>query len=216
MDKLLIKVCGMRDDKNIDSLMQLKPDFIGLIFYEKSPRYAGTTPTEAQARELQGTRKVGVFVNQSQDFIVQTIKKYKLNAIQLHGSESPEFCKELKDNGIMVIKAFSIANAEDLKNINLYDNSVHLNLLDTKTVSIGGSGRKFDWTLLQNYSSKTPFLLSGGIDDTDIDEILAIENPLFAGIDLNSKFETEPAIKNIDKLERFFKKVRQYKYYDYE
>lgn len=216
MDKLLIKVCGMRDDKNIDSLIKLEPDFIGLIFYEKSLRYVGSTPTEIQAKELQGVKKVGVFVNQSQDFIVQTIKRFKLDAIQLHGSESPEFCKELKNNGIMVIKAFSIANAEDLKIVASYDNSVHMNLLDTKTVLMGGSGRKFDWTLLQDYSSKTPFLLSGGIDDTDIDAILAIDNPLFAGIDLNSKFETEPAVKNIDKLERFFKKVRQYKYYDYE
>lgn len=205
---MLIKVCGMREAANIEEVKQLKPDFMGLIFYPKSSRFVGEEPTEAQATGFAPAKKVGVFVNNTTEYIMEKVEKFHLDMVQLHGNESPEQCKELTGKGIEVIKAFSIMTVEDIKKVSLYDGCTKYNLIDTKTPKVGGSGNKFDWSILDHYPSTTPFLLSGGLDEGDEEAIKALENPALVGVDLNSKFETAPALKDAKKLERFFRKLR--------
>ena len=196
-----VKICGLRD--NFEEVLALKPDFVGLIFYPKSPRYVGESQNDALKRKLTSTtKKVGVFVNADYETIVRTAGEYHLDAVQLHGGESPQLCEMLRrDFG--VIKAFSIATAEDLQRVEAYEGVVDYFLCDTKTVGYGGSGKKFDWQILQSAKINTPFLLSGGIslDDVSIIKNLKINN--FVGVDLNSKFETAPALKDIEKLSQF-------------
>lgn len=206
---MLIKVCGMREADNIAAVRNLKPNFMGLIFYPKSSRFVGEEPSEVQAQSFGDTKKVGVFVNESIDYIKNKIATFGLDMVQLHGSESPEMCKALTEQGIAVIKAFSITTAEDLNNVAAYDGYTKYNLLDTKTPKVGGSGMKFDWSILDQYKSSTPFLLSGGIDADDVAAIKALRHPSLAGVDLNSKFEIAPALKNADKLARFFEELRK-------
>lgn len=198
----------MRETANIAEVKALKPDFLGLIFYPKSSRFVGEEPTEAQAANLAPTKKVGVFVNNTEEYILEKIEKFHLDLVQLHGAETPELCKSLTEKGISVIKAFSITDAADLENVSQYDGYTTYNLLDTKTPKVGGSGMKFDWNILGHYTSKTPFLLSGGLDIDDVEAIKALQHPALAGVDLNSKFEVAPALKDAQKLEQFFKQLR--------
>ncbi len=196
-----VKICGLRD--NFEDVLALKPDFVGLIFYPKSPRYVGESQSDALKRKLTSTtKKVGVFVNADYETIVRTADEYHLDAVQLHGGESPQLCEMLRRD-FVVIKAFSIATAEDLQRVEAYEGVVDYFLFDTKTVGYGGSGKKFDWQILQSAKINTPFLLSGGIslDDVLIIKNLKINN--FVGVDLNSKFETAPALKDIEKLSQF-------------
>ena len=196
-----VKICGLRD--NFEEVLALKPDFVGLIFYPKSPRYVGESQNDALKRKLTSTtKKVGVFVNADYETIVRTAGEYHLDAMQLHGGESPQLCEMLRRD-FVVIKAFSIATAEDLQRVEAYEGVVDYFLFDTKTVGYGGSGKKFDWQILQSAKINTPFLLSGGIslDDVSVIKNLKINN--FVGVDLNSKFETAPALKDIEKLSQF-------------
>lgn len=206
---MLIKVCGMRDAANIAEVQALKPDFMGLIFYPKSSRYVGEEPTAEQLASWAPTKKVGVFVNNTAGFVLQTAARFHLDMAQLHGSETPELCKQLQDQGLPVIKAFSITTAEDLANVDNYNGCTTLNLLDTKTPKVGGSGQKFDWGILRHYTSATPFLLSGGIEAGDVATIKQMSHPALAGVDLNSKFETAPALKDTAKLAAFFADMRK-------
>ncbi|MCR5568303.1 MAG: phosphoribosylanthranilate isomerase [Paludibacteraceae bacterium] len=205
---MLIKVCGMREAGNIAEVKALQPDFIGLIFYPKSSRFVGEEPTEAQAASFEPAKKVGVFVNNTEEYILEKIGMFHLDMVQLHGLETPDFCKALTEKGIPVIKAFSITDANDLRNVELYKNCTKYNLLDTKTPKVGGSGIKFDWQILSRYTSETPFLLSGGLDLEDVEAIKKLKHPALAGVDLNSKFEIAPALKDAKKLESFFKQLR--------
>ena len=196
-----VKICGLRD--NFEEVLALKPDFVGLIFYPKSPRYVGENQNNALKRKLTSTtKKVGVFVNADYETIVRTADEYHLDAVQLHGGESPQLCEMLRRD-FVVIKAFSISTAEDLQRVEAYEGVVDYFLFDTKTVGYGGSGKKFDWQILQSAKINTPFLLSGGIslDDVSVIKNLKINN--FVGVDLNSKFETAPALKDIEKLSQF-------------
>lgn len=205
---MLIKVCGMREADNIAEVRALNPDFMGLIFYPKSSRFVGEEPTEAQAASFAPTKKVGVFVNNTEEYIMEKIEKFHLDLVQLHGSETPAFCKSLTEKGISVIKAFSITNAADLEHVGLYEGCTKYNLLDTKTPKVGGSGMKFDWNILNNYTSKTPFLLSGGLDADDAAAVKALKHPALIGVDLNSKFEIAPALKDATKLSQFITELR--------
>ena len=194
---MIIKVCGMKYPDNISDLSMLPIDFIGMIFYEKSPRYVSDLqPEEINTR---GKELVGVFVNASETEIMQMTNKYNLDLIQLHGSESPEFCKKLNET-MPVIKAFSIADASDFEQTKEYEGLWGYFLFDTKTPQYGGSGQKFDWQILKEYKGSMPFLLSGGISIDDVEAIKQIKHPRFEGIDLNSRFEIEPGLKDINKL----------------
>lgn len=192
---------------NISELANLLPDYIGFIFYEKSPRFVSDFP-QAVVPLPGNIKKTGVFVNQSTDKIEQIVRNYDLQAVQLHGNEIPEDCKILKDKGFEVIKAISIRERADILEAEKYDRFCDYLLFDTKTANYGGSGKKYDWNILSAYQGKTPFFLSGGIGMNDIDRILSFQHPGFYGIDLNSCFEIEPAVKNIDMLQKFLNLIR--------
>ena len=204
LKKMKIKICGLRD--NFDEVLALNPDFVGMIFYPKSPRYAGDCQDERLRRKLTDTKKVGVFVDADYQTIIRTAGEFHLDAVQLHGSESPQLCEFLQQD-FVVIKAFSIATTEDLAKLEAYEGVVDYFLFDTKTPGYGGSGQKFDWQILRSAQIKTPFLLSGGISLDDVPTIKSLSISNLVGVDLNSKFETAPAVKDIAKLSEFMNEI---------
>lgn len=198
-----IKVCGMKDPENINQLGLLPIDFMGLIFYPKSPRYAVNLDACKLSVLPDSVEKVGVFVNEDIQTIVSLINKYKLTHIQLHGVESPDFCIECRQQGVKVIKAFNVSEVSDLEIVKDYADSCDYFLFDTKTPQHGGSGLKFDWKILNEYHGTIPFFLSGGISESDIINIQNLSLPQLYALDLNSRFEIEPGMKDIQKLNNF-------------
>ena len=195
-----IKVCGMRDKENISGLLALKPDYIGFIFYDKSKRVVTDFP---QMEIPSSVKKVGVFVNETIQEIIEKVNKHALDFVQLHGNETSEYCEKLASKNIKIIKAFSVDENFDFSAIKSFEKCVSLFLFDTKGNNYGGNGVKFNWDLLQNYKGKIPFLLSGGINKNDADEIKKMKHLAFLGIDINSGFELEPGLKNIKEIKEF-------------
>ena len=190
-----LKICGMKYSENIQKVATLLPDYLGFIFYEKSPRFFnGKLPELSKS-----IQKVGVFVNASISDILQKIKEYNLQVVQLHGNESPEICEILKIINIPVIKVFSVDDSFDFEAIQPYENVCDYFLFDTKGKNPGGNGTTFNWQILKNYPSKKPFFLSGGIGLEEIEAIKKLNLPIYA-IDVNSKFETKPGVKNTQLL----------------
>jgi phosphoribosylanthranilate isomerase len=206
--KLKIKVCGMKSPENIQAVVKLKPNFLGFIFYPKSPRYAEPLDEDLMKTIPRSILKIGVFVNETEENILETVKKYHLQGVQLHGSESEELCYTLKSIGLLVFKAFPIAEAADFKTTENYEGACDFFLFDTKTPIHGGSGVKFDWSILSSYHGETRFLLSGGISVEDAANIKEIKHIKFSGIDLNSKFEDSPGMKNVELLTDFLKDLK--------
>ncbi len=204
-----IKVCGMRDRENARELIrELQPDWMGLIFYPKSPRFVPDEFAD-QLADLE-VKKVGVFVNEELDEILRKFGLFRLSAIQLHGKEAVETVRELKKKTDAEIwKVISVKNEIDWDSLQAYLPFVDKFLFDTATVEHGGSGRKFDWKALEGYPFDKGFLLSGGLDADSADELLALAEriPQFQGLDLNSKFEDEPGLKNIKTLKIFKEKL---------
>ena len=198
-----IKICGMKFPENIRAVAALKPDFMGFIFYPKSPRYAEPLDSAALSALPVSIKKIGVFVNENLENILTFVYKYKLDGVQLHGTELVEMSKELRKTGLMVIKAFPIAEAYNFRVTRPYEGVCDYFLFDTKTDAYGGSGVKFNWKMLDEYVGETLFLLSGGIAPDDAEAILKIIHPKFAGIDLNSKFEVKPGLKDVALLRNF-------------
>ena len=193
-----IKICGMKFPENIFEVGALLPDFIGFIFWEKSSRYFdGKIPMLPKS-----IKKVGVFVDESFEIAVSKIEKYNLNCIQLHGNESIEFCKKLKEIPIEIIKVFSIKDNFDFEILKEFESVCDYFLFDTKGELPGGNGTTFDWNLLKKYPSSKPFFLSGGIGIEEIKLLKEYKLPIY-GIDVNSKFETEPGLKNTELLKSF-------------
>jgi phosphoribosylanthranilate isomerase len=206
---MLIKVCGMRHAGNIAQLSLLCPDYMGFIFFGKSPRYAGEIlNADVLAAIPANIIKTGVFVNASLESVMETVSRFGLDAVQLHGNESPQMCGRVKAQGVKVLKAFHPKSSADFEATKAYEATCDYFLFDTPSVAHGGSGRKFDWTLLDDYTGAVPFFLSGGIDVQDLDEIKALSHPQLAGLDLNSRFEIVPALKNIPALRTFFEAVK--------
>lgn len=190
----------MRNSENISGLMTLKPDYIGFIFYAQSKRVVTDFP---QIEIPSSVKKVGVFVNENIEEIIEKAIQYKLDFVQLHGDETPDYCEKLALQNIKIIKAFSVDENFDFSTIKPFEKHVSLFLFDTKGKNYGGNGIKFNWDLLQNYKGKTPFLLSGGITKNDAGEIKKMKHPAFLGIDINSGFEIEPGLKNIIEIKEF-------------
>jgi phosphoribosylanthranilate isomerase len=233
---MIVKVCGMREPENIRDVAALGVDWIGFIFYPKSPRYvsqirsrAGIIPDysvfmkheELSSKELSSkemmrqVKRVGVFVDDMPQNIVTRAVNYELGIIQLHGSESVIMIDNLRSTlapsirkGIKFMKALSISTAEDILRYKEYEGHVDYFIFDTQTPLVGGSGNHFDWNMLDAYDGNTPFILSGGVGPDDAERVLSIRHPMFAGIDLNSQFETAPAVKNVDALKAFLAKIR--------
>lgn len=203
-----IKVCGIKFEDNARAIEALSPDLMGFIFYPKSTRYVGdVAPLKLFQNTNKSIKKVGVFVNEEPSFILEIVSKYGLDYVQLHGDESAEKCIELRKK-IPVIKAFGVNQNFGFSTLNTYRNAADIFLFDTKTDGYGGSGKKFSWDLLNQYTLDIPFLLSGGIDESDAEEIKALKLPQLLGVDLNSRFEISPGLKDIPKLNSFIEKIR--------
>jgi phosphoribosylanthranilate isomerase len=206
-----LKVCGMRDPENLKQIAALQPDYLGFIFYEGSKRYFEGTITPELLAELPATiKKVGVFVNEATETIVETARKYKLDIIQLHGHESPKQCQEIKDAGLGVIKAFSVDDRFVFENTLLYERSCDYFLFDTKGDAHGGNGIPFDWELMKNYMSPTPYFLSGGLNLENIKNLEKVRPKPFA-IDVNSGFELEPGLKDVEKVKELISFIKEKK-----
>lgn len=202
----LIKVCGMRETENIRALDALPGiDMMGFIFYPKSPRclyeLPGYLPTHA--------RRTGVFVNEEKETVLTVSDRFGLDYIQLHGNESPQYCRSLQASGLKLIKAFSIGRAQDFQHAAEYEGTCCYLLFDTKCEQFGGSGNQFDWSLLDGYDGQTPFLLSGGINLYSANALKAFHHPRLAGYDLNSRFERAPGEKDIERIACFLQNLKQ-------
>jgi phosphoribosylanthranilate isomerase len=198
-----IKVCGLKFPGNIEAVTALNPDYMGFIFYGKSPRFVDEMGADILSRIPVSIKKTAVFVNENIETVSELITKYDFDAVQLHGNETPAFCGKLKGN-IEVIKAFGVDENFDFGQLNEYDGLVDFFLFDAKTSIHGGSGNTFDWNILNEYKLNIPFFLSGGLSLENIDEIKKINHTQFYGVDLNSRFETAPGMKDIYKLEKAF------------
>lgn len=201
----------MRNPENVSRLLALKPDFVGFIFYHKSKRFVEDFP---QVSFPEAIKKVGVFVNESIEEVIRIVEKHKLDFVQLHGDETSEYCKNLSrveqsrevvsgSYKFKIIKAFSVDRNFDFSTTKEYENYCNYFLFDTKGANYGGNGVKFNWKILQKYKENVPFLLSGGISKKDIEEIKKIKHSAFEGVDINSGFEIEPALKNIEEIKKF-------------
>ncbi|HWR33852.1 MAG TPA: phosphoribosylanthranilate isomerase [Chitinophagaceae bacterium] len=201
-----IKVCGITEMKQLQQLDGLEIDFAGLIFYKDSPRYIGDKISKKELKKADlDTKKVGVFVNPKMIEVLDAIDEYGLDAVQLHGDESPEMCEDLCSE-VEVIKVFNIKdNKEDIdKMVADYDAVCDYYLFDKATdYSIGGTGQQFDWSILTKAKIEKPFFLSGGIGVEDVAKIKGFSHPDFFGVDINSLFEKEPGVKDMSKVLQF-------------
>lgn len=227
----------MRDGQNIRQVAALGVDWIGMIFWDKSPRnvtmvpsYAGIIPDRAPASPVPGDfpaggpKRVGVFVDEMAQNIITRVVNFQLDLVQLHGHETPTLIRNLRATldpdirpGVKFIKAISVGSRDDIATYKDYEDCVDYFLFDTRaTVPAGsptgsalpgGSGQQFDWSVLADYVGETPFLLSGGIGPDDAERVRAFHHPKCIGIDLNSKFEDAPALKNIQKLKTFLEQL---------
>ena len=203
----------MRDLKNITNIASLKPDYMGFIFYRKSPRYVGEEYSAENMHHLpEEIKKTGVFVNASEQEISNAVARYELNAVQLHGNESVELCLMVKQMGVEVIKAFQVDEDFDFFDVKPYTEVSDFYLFDTKTKNYGGSGHKFDWSILKKYDNNKPIFLSGGITIDDVEDIKKLQHLNIYAVDINSKFEIEPALKNVELVSDFVNKLRVNKF----
>lgn len=206
MSKLQIKVCGMKYTQNREQIEALGIDLLGYIFYAPSKRFVGETPDSGLFQSSKP--KVGVFVDENAFEILGLAKNLGFEYIQLHGKENPKTCSLLKNQGLKIIKAFPIDNEFKFSKTKAYEDVVDYFLFDTKTPQHGGSGEKFNWDVLASYKGNTPFFLSGGIGLDDVKELKALDHSQLVGVDLNSGFEDEPGLKNIEKLEKFIAQLK--------
>lgn len=203
-----IKVCGLKHPENIKAIAALQPDYVGFICYGRSPRSIGDLAASVLAELPVGIHKTGVFVNEDAETINLLIDKYGFDTIQLHGDESPDFADAFKGK-VNVIKAFGVDNDFNFDQLQDYAGKVDYFMFDTKTSAYGGSGKTFNWSILNNYKLDIPFFLSGGISPDNISEVKNITHPQFYAVDLNSRFETEPGIKDLEKLKNAFDTIRK-------
>ena len=206
-NQIKIKVCGMKYPQNILEVEKLLPDFIGFIFYEKSKRLVDE---ETFFVETQNIKRIGVFVNETIEVILDKINQNQLDGVQLHGDELPQFCELIKPKSL-VIKAFQVDENFDFNQLEAYRKYVDYFLFDTKSSdeNRGGTGKKFNWNVLENYKLSVPFFLSGGITNEDIEAIKNFYHPQLYGVDINSGFEESPAVKNIEKISTFIRDLRK-------
>jgi phosphoribosylanthranilate isomerase len=204
-----VKVCGMCDPLNVKEIGDTEPDFLGFIFYSGSPRYVGEKPDLTLYHNVpHNIKKIGVFVNEGNHKILNLSIRNGLDIIQLHGTESPVSCLQLKSAGLSVIKAFNIDNNFNFENLRPFVTVCDYFLFDVKSDKPGGSGHKFYWRMLTEYRLEKPFFLSGGIGSEDVGEIKSIENRGFFAVDINSRFEISSGIKNPVAVKKFIKEIK--------
>lgn len=207
---IAIKICGMRDQKNILEVASLNPQYLGFIFYGKSPRFVGDNlklPSLPSSIE-----KVGVFVNEKTEVIAKKGNEFGFDFIQLHGDETAEQCAQLKELGMKIIKAFSLDENFDFRDITPFKQQVEFFLFDTKGKHYGGNAKVFDWDLLKKYDQEVPFFLSGGLSPANIEQLGDVANMNLHALDLNSGVEEAPGLKSIDKVRAAFLATRSLKH----
>jgi phosphoribosylanthranilate isomerase len=206
-----IKVCGNADLIQLEELDHLEIDYAGLIFYEQSPRYVLKTITGKEVRDMNLLiPKVGVFVNASEEVIMKQIEDFNLDMVQLQGDETASFCNRISDH-IKVIKAFRIADSETNIDwlVKEYEEVCDYYLFDKGSAGLyGGTGEKFNWELLKKSNLAKPFFLSGGISSSDVDALKKFEHPFFYGVDVNSRFEKKPGLKDMNLIKKFVNHLR--------
>jgi phosphoribosylanthranilate isomerase len=203
----------MRDPINVSGVAAALPDYLGFIFYPKSKRFVGFEPSsEVLSVVPDSVKKVGVFVDETPEQVLEIYRKWKLDVVQLHGHESPEYCRQIQNSGITVFKAFSVDESFDFAELEAYSGVCDYFLFDTKGQLPGGTGHKFNWQLLEKYNGNIPFFLSGGIGPDDLEAIRNFEHPRWCGLDVNSGFEIEPALKDVEKVQKFIKEIRNIEY----
>ncbi|MEZ4774498.1 MAG: phosphoribosylanthranilate isomerase [Bacteroidia bacterium] len=195
-----LKVCGMKYRPNIEMILGLEPDFLGFIFFEKSPRNVGDSIRPEFVRFINSVKKVGVFVNATQSFIEEKAYDFGLDMVQLHGNESPEMCDSLRKTGLEVIKVFSVGEEMDFSRLNPYESVVDYFLFDTRGKNPGGNGVTFDWEMLAEYTLSVPFFLSGGIGIEELPLLAQFSHPQLYALDVNSRFEVQPGEKDVKKV----------------
>ena len=210
-NKLYIKVCGNAKEENILAVKDTAPDLMGFIFHSDSPRHAMLRELRDTVHEIpERTRKVGVFVNEPILNLKKLVILCDLHLAQLHGGEDLEYCKELtQKSDFGVIKVFNVDDDFDFSVTKEFEDVVHFFLFDTKSDKPGGSGKKFNWDKLKEYNGELSFFLAGGIGPDDVEEIKKLEHDKLIGVDLNSGFETEPGIKDVEKVDAFIKELRK-------
>lgn len=217
----MIKVCGLRDGENIRQVAALGVDWIGLIFWPHSPRYVSMIPSNAgiipdrvsDIGEFKAKR-VGVFVDPTAQDVITRVVNFQLDLIQLHGHETPTLIHNLRHTladirPVKVIKAISVNSRDDITAYKDYADCVDYFLFDTKCKTVGGSGEQFDWSVLEAYDGDIPFLLSGGIGPDDAERVRNFHHPQCIGIDLNSRFESEPGFKDVAALRQFINQLNR-------
>jgi len=203
--ELLIKVCGMKEPDNILQLLELPIQYMGHIFYQKSARYVGDLANLDISKNI---KKTGVFVNSSIAEILESVNRLSLKAVQLHGDETAEMASTLKSEGLEVIKAFGIDEEFDWNQLESFVDHVDFFLFDSKSPAYGGTGKAFNWQKLKEYPFEKPYFLSGGLSLENLEEAINFEDKRLVGLDLNSKFEIEPGLKDIEKLKLALKIIR--------
>ena len=202
-----LKVCGMKYPENIREVIKLSPDFLGFIFYQKSPRYMADTLKSGDLTDIPPhIKKVGVFVDESLPVILERISEYGLDLVQLHGKESPDFCQAIKKTGTGIIKVFHVGEAMDWTQLKAYQLFIDFFLFDTKSKKYGGTGKAFNWEILESYDLATPYFLSGGISLDNIDLIKTKGPNAPYALDVNSRFEVKPGYKDTALLGRLFER----------
>lgn len=199
-----VKVCGLTKAEDIAGLSALPVDYLGFIFYEKSKRCVRKIP---ESRTEISAKRVGVFVNEKPERVKEIAASQKLDLLQIHGDESPDYCKKLSENGLSVVKAFRIDAGFDFAFCDEYEKYCEFFVFDASGKNYGGNGKKFNWDLLGKYRGNLPFLLSGGIRPSDAEEIRNFHHPKMFGIDLNSGFEESAGIKNTRKISKFLQEI---------
>lgn len=200
--ELLVKVCGMRDPANIEGLVKLPIDYIGHIFYAKSARYVSSV---IETEIPDGIKKTGVFVNATFDEIKEKIKEHNLKTVQLHGDESANLCRNLKELHVEVIKAFGISDDFEWRRLEEFTDLVDFFLFDSKSEAYGGTGKTFNWEKLKSYPYAKPYFLSGGLSLDNITEAINFKDKYLVGLDLNSKFEISAGLKDLDNISKALK-----------
>lgn len=200
-----LKICGMKQPANITEVAALHPDYLGFIFYKGSKRFVEGLKASSLSNLPGAIKRTGVFVNEDLESILHYTAEFGLKAVQLHGNESPDFCSRLKIQlpQVEVVKAFGIHPASNFEDLIPYTGNVDFFLFDTQTKEHGGSGKVFNWSLLENYKGRTPYFLSGGIGLEQAAELLSIDDERLYAIDVNSRFEKEPGLKDRDRLKEF-------------
>jgi phosphoribosylanthranilate isomerase len=207
---LKVKVCGMTDPYNVIEVAETLPDFMGFIFYTRSPRYVGQDPDPEIFNNVPaGILKVGVFVHEDPVSVIEIAATTGLDLVQLHGTETPDYCESLKLSGLKIIKAFGICDYTDFDIYGSYMDVCDYFLFDTRNEKYGGSGKKFNWEIIDNYRLNKPFFLSGGIGPADVLQLKGIQNEKLLAVDVNSLFETATGIKDALALKSFIEEINK-------